>query len=87
MAETFQSILRDMPIVDPPGRPEGMLAYMRSEVPDEFKPAVDAWVEEKGGDVVPVPLIKVHGGTTPESGPESDGYYWLPPAALVDDAE
>ncbi len=84
MTDTFRDIFRDMPIIDVPGRPEGMFGYMRSEVPPEYRQAVDEWVQSRGGVVIEQPLIQVHGGTTPEGGPSSDGYYALPPVALAD---
>ncbi|MGH2841472.1 MAG: hypothetical protein ACRDKY_11690 [Solirubrobacteraceae bacterium] len=84
MTDTIRAIFLDMPVVDVPGRPEGMLGYMRSEVPPEYREWVDGWVESRGGRVIHEPLIKVHGGTSPEAGPASDGYYALPPAALAE---
>jgi hypothetical protein len=83
MTDPIRDIFLDMPVVDVPNRPEGTLAFMRSEVPDEYKPMVDEWVQSKGGEVVTFPLIQVHGGKSPQSSPEADGYYVLPPAALV----
>jgi len=83
MTDMIRDIFLDMPIVDMPNRPEGMVAFMRSEVPDQYKPMVDEWVQGRGGEVVVIPLIQVHGGKSPESSPESDGYYVLPPSALA----
>jgi hypothetical protein len=86
MTDLIRDIFLDMPVVDPANRPEGTLAFMRSEVPPEYREMVDGWVESKGGQVIVEPLIQVHGGTSPESGPTSDGFYALPPSALADDA-
>jgi hypothetical protein len=83
MSDLIRDIFLEMPVVDPPDRPEGMLAFMRSEVPPEYREMVDGWVQSKGGQVIEEPLIKVHGGTTPDSSPSSDGFYALPPAALA----
>jgi hypothetical protein len=83
MTDLIRDIFLDMPVVDMPDRPERTLAFMRSEVPDEYKPMVDDWVRSKGGKVVTMPLIQVHGGKSPASSPEADGYYVLPPEALV----
>lgn len=83
MTDMIRDIFLDMPVVDMADRPEGMIAFMRSEVPDQYKPMVDDWVQREGGEVVTIPLIQVHGGTSPQSSPESDGYYVLPPAALT----
>lgn len=83
MPDLIRDIFLEMPVVDPPNRPEGMLAFMRSEVPHEYREMVDGWVQSKGGQVIEEPLIKVHGGTSPDSGPTSDGFYALPPAALA----
>jgi hypothetical protein len=85
MADPVRDIFLDMPVVDPPNRPDGMLAFMRSEVPPEYREWVDGWVESNGGQVIVEPLIQVHGGTSPQSGPASDGFYALPPAALKGD--
>jgi hypothetical protein len=79
----IRDIFLDMPVVEMPNRPEGMVAFMRSEVPDEYKPMVDEWVEGRGGEVVVIPLIQVHGGKSPAASPDADGYYVLPPSALA----
>jgi hypothetical protein len=86
MSDQIRAIFRDMPIVDVPGRPEGMLGFMRSEVPPQYREWVDGWVQSQGGHVLEQPLIKVHGGTTPENSPSSDGFYALPPTALAEDS-
>ncbi len=83
MTDLIREIFLEMPVVDPPDRPEGMLAFMRSEVPPEYRPMVDGWVESQGGEVIEPPLIQVHGGTSPETGPPSDGFYALPPSSLT----
>jgi hypothetical protein len=83
MSDLIRDIFLDMPVIDFADRPEGMLGFMRSEVPDEYKPMVDEWVQSKGGEVITIPLVQVHGGNSPETSPEADGYYVLPPAALA----
>ena len=70
----IRDIFLDMPAVEMPNRPEGMVAFMRSEVPDEYKPMVDEWVQARGGEVVVIPLIQVHGGKSPAASPDADGY-------------
>jgi hypothetical protein len=85
MSDPIRDIFLDMPVVDPVNRPEGTVAFMRSEVPPEYREWVDDWVRSKGGQVIVEPLIQVHGGTSPERGPTSDGFYALPPSALAVD--
>ena len=63
-------------------RPEGMLAIRRDDVPEDARPAVDAWVWAQGGEIAEEPLIVVHGGKTPAGGGGAK-YYVLAPSALA----
>lgn len=67
-------------------RPEGMLAISRADVPEEVRPAVDAWVRDHGGQIAEEPLIVVQGGKTPPGGGGKQ-FYVLPPAALAASTE
>ncbi len=82
MTDLIRECLLDMPLSNMANRPEGMLAIRRDEVPEQVRPAVDAWVQAHGGTIAEEPLIVVHGGKTPTGG-GGTRYYLLPPAALA----
>ena len=86
MADLIRECLLDMPLSDMANRPEGMLAIRRRDVPEEYRPMVDSWVQARGGRVEEEPLIVVHGGKTPAGGGGAQ-YYVLPPAALAPDED
>ncbi len=81
VTDLIRECLLDMPLSNMANRPEGMFAIRRDDVPEEARPAVDAWVDEHGGSIQEEPLIVVHGGKTPAGGGGAK-YYVLPPAAL-----
>ena len=89
MTDLIRECLLDMPLSNMTNRPEGMIAIRCQDVPEEYRPMVDTWVEAHGGGVVEEPLIVVHGGKTPAGG--GGAKYWvLPPEALApteDEAE
>jgi hypothetical protein len=83
MADDIREILLDLPLVDTPDRPEGMLVMRRSEVPEERRREADEFVLANGGQIGQKPLFEVIGGITPEGGAASETFYAVPPAALV----
>jgi hypothetical protein len=83
--DEIRELLLDLPLVDGPGRPQGMLAMRRSDVPEDVRDETDAWVQAHGGQIGEVPLIEVIGGRSPKSGPPGEMYYALAPAAFVTD--
>ena len=80
--DLIRECLLDMPLSSMTNRPQGMLAIRRDDVPEEVRPAVDAWVQEHGGQISEEPLIVVHGGKTPPGGAGTK-YYVLAPSALA----
>lgn len=82
MSDPIREIMADLPLASMNQRPEGMLAIRRSEVPEAYQPAVDAWVEAHGGRIASDALFKVHNGKTPEL-PGGDDFYVLPPSAFT----
>jgi len=82
MTDLIRECLLDMPLSNMTNRPAGMLAIRREEVPEQVRPAVDAWVQAHGGSIAEEPLIVVHGGKTPTGGGGAK-YYLLPPAVLA----
>ncbi len=86
MSDLIRECLLDMPLSAMANRPEGMLAISRDDVPEDVRPAVDAWVRDHGGQVAEEQLIVVHGGKTPPGG-GGKRFYVLPPAALAASAE
>jgi hypothetical protein len=82
MSDHIREIMADMPLAAMNHRPEGMLAIRRSDVPEPYQAAVDAWVESNGGRIAYDALFKVHNGTTPDL-PGGDAYYVLPPSAFI----
>lgn len=86
MPDLIRECLLDMPLSNMANRPEGMLAITRADVPEEVRPAVDAWVRDHGGQIAEEPLIVVQGGKTPPGGGGKQ-FYVLPPAALAAAAE
>ncbi|HWC28305.1 MAG TPA: hypothetical protein VG474_17065 [Solirubrobacteraceae bacterium] len=83
MSDDIREILLDLPLVDTPDRPEGMLVLRRSEVPAERREEADRFVVSNGGMIGEKPLFEVIGGTTPAGGAATETFYALPPAALV----
>jgi len=83
--DEIRELLLDLPLRDMPQRPERMLAIRRSDVPASRRADADAWVQAHGGHIGHEPLIVVHGGKSPKSGPPGEPFYALPPAAFVDD--
>jgi len=81
MSDPIREIMADLPLSTMNQRPEGMLAIRRSEVPEPYRAAVDAWVEAHGGRIAYDALFKVHNGTTPDL-PGGDAFYVLPPSAF-----
>jgi hypothetical protein len=81
MSDPIREIMADLPLATMNHRPEGMLAIRRSEVPEPYQAAVDAWVEAHGGRVEYDALFKVHNGKTPDV-PGGDAFYVLPPSAF-----
>lgn len=86
MSDLIRECLLDMPLSNMANRPEGMLAIARADVPEEVRPAVDAWVRDHGGQIAEEPLIVVQGGQTP-SGGGGKQFYVLAPSALTAPAE
>jgi hypothetical protein len=82
--DAIRELLLDLPLRDMPQRPEGMLAIRRSDVPAERRDDVDAWVQARGGHIGHEPLIVVHGGKSPDSGPPGEAFYALPPTAFAE---
>ncbi|MEA2219642.1 MAG: hypothetical protein QOJ35_2268 [Solirubrobacteraceae bacterium] len=82
MTDLIRECLLDMPLSNMTNRPEGMIAIRRDDVPEDYRPMVDAWVQDHGGQVAEEPLIVVHNGKTPAGGGGAK-YYVLPPAALA----
>jgi len=80
MTDLIRECLLDMPLSNMTNRPEGMLAIRRDDVPEEARPAVDAWVQAHGGTISEEPLIVVHGGKTPAGGGGAKYYVLAPPA-------
>ena len=84
MTDLIRECLLDMPLSNMTNRPEGMLAIRRQDVPEDYRPMVDSWVQAHGGSIEEEPLIVVHGGKTPPGG--GGAQYWvLPPDALAAD--
>ncbi|MGI8729357.1 MAG: hypothetical protein ACR2LK_05115 [Solirubrobacteraceae bacterium] len=83
MSDLIRECLLDMPLANMTNRPGGMLAIARADVPENVRPAVDAWVRDHGGEISEEPLIVVQGGRTPPGGGGKQ-YYVLPPAALAE---
>ena len=82
MTDLIRECLLDMPLSNMTNRPEGMIAIRCLDVPEEYRPMVDTWVEAHGGRGAEEPLIVVHGGKTPAGG--GGAKYWvLPPEALA----
>ncbi len=82
MTDLIRECLLDMPLSNMTNRPEGMIAIRRQDVPEEYRPMVDSWVEAHDGRIEEEPLIVVHGGKTPAGGGGAQ-YYVLPPEALA----
>lgn len=83
MPDDIRELILDLPLVDTPDRPEGMIVLRRSELPEERRAEADEFVIANGGLLGEKPLLEVIGGTTPEGGAASETFYALPPAALV----
>ncbi len=83
MADDIRELLLDLPLIDTPDRPEGMLVLRRSDVPEERREEADAFVAANGGMVGRKPMLEVIGGTTPDGGSAGEAFYALPPAALI----
>ena len=83
MSDDIREILLDLPLVQTDDRPEGMIVLNGSNLPEERRAEVEAFVADNGGFIGHRPLFEVIGGTTPEGGPKSGTFYALPPAALV----
>jgi len=83
MAEDLiRECLLDTPLSNMTNRPQGMLAIRRDDVPEEVRPAVDAWVQERGGTISEEPLIVGHGGKTPTGGGARSTTSWRRPRSL-----
>jgi hypothetical protein len=82
MTDLIRECLLDMPLSNMANRPEGMIAIRRQDVPEEYRPMVDEWVQSHGGRIDEEPLIVVHGGKTPAGGGGAQ-YYVLAPEALA----
>ena len=83
MSDDIREILLDLPLVDTPDRPEGMIVMRRSAVPEGRRREADEFVLSNGGQIGSKPLFEVIGGVTPEGGAASETFYAVPPAALV----
>jgi hypothetical protein len=83
MSDDIREILLDLPLVDTPDRPEGMIVIRRSDVPEDRRSEADDFVLSNGGQIGQKPLFEVIGGITPEGGAGSETFYAVPPAALV----
>jgi len=82
MTDLIRECLLDMPLSNVANRPEGMVAIRRADVPEDYRPMVDSWVEAHGGRIEEEPLIVVHGGKTPAGG-GGQKFYALVPEALA----
>jgi hypothetical protein len=83
MPDDIREIILDLPLIDTPDRPEGMIVVRRSDVPEERRAEADDFVIANGGLLGQKPLFEVIGGKTPEGGAASETFYALPPAALI----
>lgn len=83
MAREIRELLLDLPLVDTPDRPAGMLVLRRSDLPAERRDEADRFVLERGGRIGRRPKLEVIGGVTPAGGEAGEAFYALPPAALV----
>jgi hypothetical protein len=83
MSDDIREIILDLPLIDTPDRPEGMIVLRRSDVPADRRAEADEFVISNGGLLGEKPLFEVIGGTTPAGGAASETFYALPPAALV----
>jgi hypothetical protein len=87
MAQDIREILLDLPLVQTPDRPEGMVVLRRSDVPEDRREEADAFVAANGGLIGEKPVLEVIGGKTPEGGAATERFYALPPAAFVAPSE
>lgn len=83
MSDDIREILLDLNLIDTPDRPEGMIVFRRSDVPEDRRAEADEFVVSNGGLIGHKPLFEVIGGKTPAGGGASESFYALPPAALV----
>ncbi len=84
MAEDIKELLLDLPLIDTPDRPEGMLVIRRADVPEDRRAEADEFVAANGGMVGHKPLLEVIGGKTPAGGTASETFYAVPLTAFVD---
>jgi len=83
MSVEIREVLLDLTLVDTPDRPEGMIVFRRSDVPEDRREEADEFVTSNGGLIGHKPLLEVIGGKTPQGGGVSETFYALPPAALL----
>lgn len=84
-APDIRDVLLDLPLVDIPDRPEGMLCMRRSDVPEVRRKEADEWIVAHGGLIGQAPMFVVIGGKTPDSAPPGEAFYALPPAGFVEE--